>query len=356
MTVSSCGCLVVGGFSGTSLPSAFARALAEGRRGGAILFRRNIDGPPHQVAALARSIHAAAGGVTFIGIDQEGGRVARLSAPLLEVPSMREVGSWGDVDLAERIARMVGQQLAALGFTIDFAPVLDVDTCPVNPIIGDRAFGKTAEICASFGVAWTRGLESSGLLACGKHFPGHGDTSKDSHIELPVVDQPIERLERVELNPFRAAAAAGIASMMTAHVVYPALDRSAPATLSRAVCTDLRERIGFRGWLLSDDLEMRAIAEHGSIEDAAIGAIDAGCDALLICGCDEVQDRAVEALTREARRSAPFRMRCEQAYERGRAARRRIVARPAPNADISRIIGADEATLMADEIARRMGR
>ena len=221
----------------------FARALAERRRGGAILFKPNVEGGPAAVAALAREV--ARGGARDCrssGIDQEGGRVARLRAPLLEVPPMRTVASWGDAAFAERIARGVGVELAALGITIDFAPVLDVNTCPENPVIGDRAFGADAATCAEFGVAWIRGLQSAGVLACGKHFPGHGDTSKDSHVDLPVVDQTRERLDRVELVPFRAAAAAGVATLMTAHVVYPALDPDRPATLSRAVCTELRER------------------------------------------------------------------------------------------------------------------
>jgi beta-N-acetylhexosaminidase len=345
--------LVVGGFAGTSLPEAFARALRERRRGGAILFKSNVEGGPSQVAALTRAVHAAAPEPPLVGIDQEGGRVARLKAPLLVVPPMRTVASWGDVSLAEQIAHAVGTELAALGFTIDFAPVLDVNTCPSNPVIGDRAFGDDAETCARFGAAWVRGLQGAGLLACGKHFPGHGDTSKDSHIDLPVVDQPLERLERVELVPFRAAVEAGVATLMTAHVVYPALDGKRPATMSPAVCTTLRERLGFRGALVSDDLEMQAIAARSTIEDAAVHAIAAGCDVLLVCWSDEKQERAVEALARETERSPAFRERCTQALGRAGEARRRATARPLDDEGLARTIGGESSRTIAAELARR---
>ena len=264
--------LVLGGFRRHRPARRPSRArLRERRRGGAILFKPNVADGPRQVASLARSIHAASPGGALLGVDQEGGRVARLGAPLLRVPAMRTVASWGDEGLAERIARALGTELAALGFTIDFAPVLDVNTCAENPVIGDRAFGDDAATCARFGVAWVRGLQAAGLLACGKHFPGHGDTTKDSHVDLPVVEQPLERLEQVELAPFRAATAAGVATMMTAHVVYPALDRDAARRRCRPrSCTDLRRAIGFDGVLVTDDLEMQAIAARGAIDDAAV--------------------------------------------------------------------------------------
>jgi beta-N-acetylhexosaminidase len=350
---STCGQLVIGGFPGATLPRPYARALAEGRRGGVILFKPNVEDGPAAVVSLTREVHAAAPETPLVGIDQEGGRVARLKAPLLEVPPMRTVASWGDAALAERIAHGVGAELAALGITIDFAPVLDVNTCPENPVIGDRAFGSDATTCADFGVAWIRGLQSAGVLACGKHFPGHGDTSKDSHVDLPVVTQPRDRLDRIELVPFRAAAAVGVAALMTAHVVYPALDPGRPATLSRAIGTDLRDAIGFRGLLISDDLEMNAIAARWSVDDAAVQAIAAGCDALLVCWSDEKQERALEALLREAEASPTFRRRCEQACARGLEVRRRSTARPLDDEGLARAIGGAASREIAAELQRR---
>jgi beta-N-acetylhexosaminidase len=350
MTVNSArvGASLIGGFPGASLPASFEAALREGRRGGAILFRPNLEGGLDQVASLTRAIHAATTDAPpLIGIDQEGGRVARLKAPLLVVPPMRTIADRGDTQLAERIARAVGAELGALGFTIDFAPVLDVNTCAENPVIGDRAFGDDPQTCARYGAAWITGLQSSGILACGKHFPGHGDTSKDSHVDLPVVHQSRERIEQVELAPFRAAVEAQVASMMTAHVVYPALDPARPATLSAAVCTDLRQAIGFTGMLVSDDLEMQAIAARMSVGEAAVLSVAAGCDALLVCWSDEKQELAIEALAREAEKSEAFRSRCAEAHARVMAARRRITARPARPGELAAVVGGPESRAVA---------
>jgi beta-N-acetylhexosaminidase len=353
--VGVCGSLVIGGFAGTSLPQSFARALRGRRRGGAIFFKRNVEGGVAQVAALAREVHSASEDTPLVGIDQEGGRVARLRAPLLEVPSMRTIASWGDADCARRIAHAVGAELRALGFTIDFAPVLDVNTCAENPVIGDRAFGSDAGTCARFGEAWIRGLQSAGLLACGKHFPGHGDTSTDSHVDLPVVNQPAARIDAVELAPFRAAIAAGVTSMMTAHVVYPAIDPDCPATLSAGVCTGLRERLGFDGMLVSDDLEMQAISSRWSTGDAAVQAVAAGCDALLVCWSDEKQEQAVDALVREAERSPTFRSRCEHALRRTIAARRRASPGAPDDESMARVLAGPMSRQAREDIARRLG-
>ncbi|MDP9036811.1 MAG: beta-N-acetylhexosaminidase [Myxococcota bacterium] len=353
MDAADCGRLVVGGFEGTALPPRMARALQERQRGGVILFGRNVAGGPSEVAALLRQIHACSADTPLVGVDQEGGRVARMRAPLLVVPPMQTVASWGDPALAERIAGAVGAQLAALGFTIAFAPVLDVNTRPDNPIIGDRSFGAHPETCGRFGVAWIRGLQGSGLLACAKHFPGHGDTTTDSHLELPIVEHPRDRLDRVELSPFRAAAAAGVAAMMTAHVVFTAIDPALPATLSRAVCGVLRAQIGFGGMIVSDDLEMQAISARWSIEDAAVLAVAAGCDVLLVCSSEEKQERAVEAIAREAESSTSFRVRCAEAVSRVASAMRGASARPQDDAVIARALDGNEARALSAEMDRR---
>jgi beta-N-acetylhexosaminidase len=355
MIATTCGSLLVGGLAGTSVPAAFERALGQGRRAGCILFERHVEGGPAHVAAISRIVHAAAGPEPpLVGVDQEGGRVARLRAPLLVVPPMRTVASWGDVALAERIARAVASELAALGFTIDFAPVLDVNTCDSNPIIGDRAFGDDPETCSRFGVAWVRGLQGAGLLACGKHFPGHGDTSKDSHVALPLVSRPRDQMDRIDLVPFRAAAAAGVASMMTAHVVYSSIDAALPATLSPALGPLLRDEVGFSGMLITDDLGMGAIRGGWTIEEAALLSVLAGCDALLVCSVEDDQERALDALIREAERSSSFRARCEEASRRVLAARRSSRARPLDDETIARIVGSPESRAVATEIARRM--
>lgn len=352
---SICGQLVLGGFPGTTLPDTYARALRAGRRCGAILFARNVSPDPAQVGSLCRQVSAATT-APLLAIDQEGGRVARLGAPFLELPSMRTIASLDDESLAERIASAVGSELAAVGLNVDFAPVVDVDSCADNPVIGDRAFGNDPETCARFGAAWIRGLQSTGIVATAKHFPGHGDTSKDSHVDLPVVDQPRQRLDRVELTPFRAAVASDVAAMMTAHVVYEALDPRYPATLSPAVCTVLRESIGFEGMLVSDDLEMGAIATRWSAAEAAVLAIAAGCDALLVCHSFEKQEAAADALVREAEQSTAFRDRCLQALARVSAARNRLRAQPMEGEDLRRAVGGGRSRAVADELSRRLSR
>ncbi|AUX23511.1 glycoside hydrolase family 3 [Sorangium cellulosum] len=355
-----CGQLIVGGFDGAEPPARYLRALAEGRRGGAILFRRNAPDIA-ATARLCRALAEAAGPERppFLGIDQEGGRVTRLPAPFLTLPPMRSLGDLVDLPLLRRAARAVAAELRAVGVNLNFAPVLDVDSNPANPIIGDRAFGREPGAVAQRGVAFLEGLQEEGVLACGKHFPGHGDTELDSHLALPTIAHDRGRLERIELPPFRAASGAGVASLMTAHIVVEALDPGVPATLSRAVCTGLlRDEIGFQGVLFSDCLQMAAIAANYPIEEAAPAAIEAGCDVLLVCHDEEVQDRAQEALVRKAERDPRFRERCAEAAARGLRARRGCPPRPcASAAALAEVVdGAASRAVLADiEQARAAG-
>jgi beta-N-acetylhexosaminidase len=324
-----CGQLIVGGFATAALPQRFAQALSEGQRGGAILFSRNL--PSLQAAQeLCRAIIAACPPTLppFIGIDEEGGRVSRLPDRSARLGSMRSLGQLAAVALTERAGRAVGRLLAGLGFNLDFAPVLDVDTNPDNPVIGDRAFGSDPDTVARLGCAFAAGLESAGIMACGKHFPGHGDTSQDSHLDLPHVAHDAARLDRVELHPFREAIRHDLTALMSAHVVFSALDPLLPATLSRRICTDLlRHEFGFSGVLFSDSLEMRALSDRLPIEQSAVGAVEAGCDVLLICADWELQQRAHAALLSRAESEPRFRERCIQATERALRARRRFPPR-----------------------------
>jgi beta-N-acetylhexosaminidase len=269
------------------------------RRGvhGVILFGRNVE-EAEQVAALVAELKRAAGRPLLVSVDQEGGRVARLRAPqgFTELPPMRALGEAGDVELARAAGALVGAELRAVGIDQDYAPVVDVDTNPANPVIGDRAFSRDPAVVARLGAAFARGLQSAGVAACAKHFPGHGDTSQDSHKHLPRLPHSLERLERIELPPFRALAQAGVAAVMTAHVVFEALDPRRPATLSPEVMSLLRARCGFEGCAISDDLEMKAVAEHFALEEAAPAAVAAGVDALLVCHSAAVQHRAIDVV------------------------------------------------------------
>jgi beta-N-acetylhexosaminidase len=218
----------------------------------------------------------------------------------------------------------MGEELAVLGFDIDFAPVLDVHTNPGNPIIGDRAFACTPDRAADSALAFARGLDAAGIVSCGKHFPGHGDTSTDSHLALPRLDHDLDRLRAVELVPFARAAAAELPLVMTAHVVFGALDPDAPATLSpRVISTLLRGELGYRGIIVSDDLDMKAISDHFGVAEAGVQAVTAGCDALLLCRNREHQNAVREALLRAGTDRTDARARIGEAAGRVRESKRR---------------------------------
>ena len=292
---------MVVGFGGYTV-SAELRALArEWDLGGVILFGRNIEAP-EQVAELAFESQELAYDVPlWVSVDQEGGRVARLRAPFTEWPPMGGLGRCGDTGLAERFAAGLADELSAVGVTLNFAPVLDVfneAAGPVDHVIGDRALSADPDAVGRLGGVIIETLQRHGIAACAKHFPGHGDTRVDSHHELPVVEHPPDRLREHEMAPFRAAIAADVATVMTAHVLYPALDDEQPATLSRTIVDDiLRRELGHQGLVVTDDLDMGAITASHTVEQAAVRALDAGCDTVLVCG-DSVECHAavIEAI------------------------------------------------------------
>lgn len=336
------------GFDGSELSAPLARDIASGSVGAVVLFKRNLRFTANEevdvaaLVALTETLHGAVGAglpPLWIAIDQEGGPVQRVRAPATVWPPMLAFdaaqdtaapsASTADADaaLAEEVGAAMGRELAALGMDVDFAPVLDVHTNPANPIIGNRAFGTEPDAVARRALGFARGLARAGIVGCGKHFPGHGDTVTDSHLTLPRLDHGLDRLDAVELAPFRRAIDAGIPMIMTAHVVFAALDASVPATLSRAVITGLlRERLGYEGIVVSDDLDMQAIAAHFGIGDAAVRAIDAGCDVLLLCRSQDHQHEAREALLRAGSEDGRMRTRIAQAAARVRAAKQRQVA------------------------------
>ena len=254
-----------------------------------------------------------------------------------------------------QVGRAIGDELRALGLDIDFAPVLDVHTNAANPIIGERAFGRDADTVSRRALAFARGLDAAGILACGKHFPGHGDTDTDSHLELPRIDHDWDRLDKVELAPFKAAAAANLPMIMTAHVVFAALDAQRPATLSEQVVTGLlRNKLGYRGVIVSDDLDMRAIAGQMGADHAAIAAVRAGCDALLLC-CDEHnQVLAEEGLLKAAETDSDLRRRIGESAARIRAMKQAHAANQAghPPPPLA-VVGSFEHRKLADRLAGR---
>jgi beta-N-acetylhexosaminidase len=315
------------GFPGQE-PNADFAALVDAGVFGAVLFQNNL-GDPARIAELCYKLKSGARQPLAVAIDQEGGRVARLrGSPFTNLPAMREIGIREDESLAYRVGRLLAYELAAMGIDWDFAPVLDVDTNPANPVIGDRSLHRDPQLVARLGVALARGLEEGGVASCGKHFPGHGDTFQDSHLTLPHLTHDLQRLRRVELVPFEAYARRHLAAIMTAHVVFEAIDPAVPATMSRDVLEGvLRKEVGFAGVVVSDDLEMKAIADNYGISEAVTRGAAAGVDLFLVCHQAKLQLDAIESLVRAVESGAVPRARIEQANHRLQAFQSRFVRR-----------------------------
>lgn len=283
---------VLPGFEGTVAP----QWVLEGGLGGVVLFGRNIQ-DPEQVRSLVAQLHSAN---LIVAIDEEGGDVTRLEAKTgSSYPGNLALGAAGDPSLTEQVARAIGLDLAGIGIDLNLAPVADVNSDPRNPVIGVRSFGSQPQDVAAHTAAWVRGLQGAGVAACAKHFPGHGDTSVDSHVALPVAgSDPHDGA----LAPFQAAVDAGVRAVMSAHIVVPSLD-DAPATVSEKVMTGLlRDELGFEGVAITDGLDMRGISGDVGIAKAAVLAMRAGCDALCVGGGpagSEVVDEIVSALVRD---------------------------------------------------------
>ena len=351
------GQLAIAGFSGHSIPPDLKSLAKEFDLGGVIFFARNIDSP-EQVADLSREAQELARELPlWVSVDQEGGRVARLKAPFTRWPPMQTLGRSADDSLAERFARALAAELKAVGISMDYTPVLDVLTNPKNPVIGDRSLAERADDVARIGSVIIRTLQAEGIAASGKHFPGHGDTSVDSHFELPLIEHAPDRLEAVELVPFRAAIAAGVASIMTAHILIPAFDTERPATLSPAIVDGLlKRRLGYQGLVLSDDLEMKAISGRYGLSEATVMAMAAGCDAVLMCGeGQDTQASALEAVIRAVEDGSLPLTRAEDALARHRRVKERFLVRraaPLTGAALKAVLGRDEHQAVAEEMYR----
>lgn len=287
------------------------RCVAELHAGGMILFARNVQkaGDPRppvdipRVRDMIAELQGLARIPLFVAVDQEGGRVARLGAPFTPFPSARILGEVGTTETAEHVACFVARELRAVGVNFNFAPDADVDSNPANPVIGDRSFGSDPRTVAAMVVSQVIGYGNGGILSCAKHFPGHGDTDLDSHIALPTLNHSREVIDDRELVPFKAAIAYGAPAIMTAHILFPALDPSGvPATLSRPILTDLlRNELGFRGLIVTDCLQMKAVADTWGTPKAAVMAAQAGADILLVCHTWETQKATFEALVTAVR-------------------------------------------------------
>jgi beta-N-acetylhexosaminidase len=290
-------------FAGTSVPGDALVLLEEGL-GGLCLFGSNTADGPEAVAAYTASVRSVSPGAV-VAVDEEGGDVTRLHVPDgSPVLGPLALGAADDVALTRAVGRAIGLELAAVGITLDLGPVADVNSNPDNPVIGTRSFGGSAAEAAVHVAAWTLGLQSAGVAACAKHFPGHGDTADDSHLVLPVLNVDLSTLARRELVPFVAAIEAGTAAVMTSHVMVPALDPELPATLSAPILGLLRDRLGFRGVIVSDALDMAGASATRGIPAAAVLSIAAGADLLCIGADNSVEQvRSIQAALVDAVRT-----------------------------------------------------
>ena len=352
------------GFQGTTV-NASNKALIQGLHlGGVTLFARNIDNGP-QLARLDAELQTIADPLPlFISVDQEGGLVVRVTDGATIFPGNMAVGATGDPTLAKKVAEASANELLAMGVNMDLAPVVDVNTNPLNPVIGVRSFGSNVDLVSQFGTETIEGVQSSGVSAVAKHFPGHGDTDVDSHRDLPVVPHPLDRLQSLEFLPFKSAMQAGVDGIMTAHLYLPAIElqHDLPATLSRTVLTGLlRDQLGYQGLILTDALDMDAIKKDRTAAEAAVQAFEAGADMLLIAGIT-AQDRlhlsdGPPALLAAVRSGRVSQARLDASVSRilGAKAKRGIlpgaVAAPTPP-DVS-VLNSPEHRALALDIARK---
>lgn len=341
------------GFDGYTIPEDYRKAVHEMKLGNVILFRSNVhdyDQLRKLCIDLRELFITETGHEPFIMIDEECGTVSRLAPCTIPTPSAMAIGATCMVENAYTTAYDIGEMLHAVGINFNLAPVLDCNTNPHNPVIGVRSFGSDPALVSAFGNAYVDGLHDAHIIACGKHFPGHGDTSVDSHIGLPLVNKTLDELRSTELVSFKAAIAHGIDAIMSAHVLFPALepDRK-PGTVSKRIMTDLlRDELGFTGLIISDGMEMHAVLDLFGIEDATRRALCAGVDIALVCHSSEQACSCMRLLLQTVENGEMDMEAAETAYQRIIAAKKRIV--PPDEGDQHARFGNDTQRRHAEDI------
>lgn len=293
------GQMLLVGIDGTVLDDQAKRMIAEDKVGGIILYKNNIQDLKSMVSLVNSMKESNSGNPAplFMSIDQEGGKVSRMPKEYASFPSNRKVGTRKDANAAEMMGKLLAREVLSAGFNMNFAPVLDINSNPDNPVIGDRSFGSSAELVSTLGIAEMKGIESEGVVPVVKHFPGHGDTSVDSHLELPIVNKTAEELAKLEWLPFQAAIKEGTDAVMVAHILFPKLDPDKPASLSSKIIGELlRGEMKYQGLVITDDLTMGAIMKNYELTTAAVDTINAGSDILLIAHGYDNEKRVLESL------------------------------------------------------------
>lgn len=337
------------GLEGKGLAAHEAEFLVKNNIGGVILFARNI-GTPQELHKLCSDLHALRHKTKdklplFVSIDMEGGRVARLKAPFTQWPPAEKFGKLDSTSVGFRFAMNLAQELRAVGINIDFAPCVDVLTNAKNVLIGDRALSSDPEQVAKMASSIVRGFVKGGVIACAKHFPGHGNTIIDSHEDLPIEDADLERLRKVELVPFKKVFRARIDLVMTAHIKFPKVDAEWPVTLSEKFVRDLlRTELRYRALVITDDLDMKALASHYDRDLIPVRALQAGCDILLYCNELDRPPKALAAVKKAIASGQVSSAQIDDSYKRIAALKREFLAEPDPLpwADAAKLIGHPE--------------
>jgi beta-N-acetylhexosaminidase len=297
------GQLVMVGIEGYNIDAQVQNMITEDHVGGLILFKQNVK-DLQQMLGLIQTLkesNSANQIPLFLSVDEEGGRISRMPADFMKLPSNQEIGQLNDGMLSYQIGQIIGDELRMLGFNMNFAPVLDINSNPDNPVIGDRAFGTHADVVSKLGVETMKGLQSQNIISVVKHFPGHGDTSVDSHIGLPTINHDMDRLNSFELQPFAEAIKNGADAIMIAHILLPQIDPDHPSTFSKIIISDiLRRDLQFDGLVITDDMTMGAITENYDIGQAAVQSINAGSDIILVCHDYDKEAAVIEALLEAA--------------------------------------------------------
>ncbi len=297
------GQLVIVGLDGYEADEHARQMIEEYRVGGFILFTSNIQNSNQMLELLnsLKSINRANKVPLFLSVDEEGGRVSRLPDEFLKIPSNNVIGKLNNSSVSHQVGSIIGEELKSFGMNMDFAPVLDINSNPKNPIIGDRAFGIGPNLVSKLGVQTMKGLQSQNIIPVVKHFPGHGDTSTDSHVGLPRVNNDLKRLRSFELKPFARAIENGAEAVMVAHILLPKIDPDNPASFSKTIITDvLRSEMNYDGVVITDDFTMGAIVKNYNIGKAAVKSILAGSDIVLVCHDFEKQKAVISALKNAA--------------------------------------------------------
>ena len=313
------GQLIIAGFDGITVNDELQSLILEKYIGGVILFSKNVESAS-QVVALnneIKEINKVNKSPIFISVDEEGGLVSRMPSEFKDIPTNSDIAKYDDEDLSYNIGKVIGEEISSLGFNMDFAPVLDINSNPNNPVIGDRSFGDNEAIVSKLGIATMKGLKDSNVIASVKHFPGHGDTSVDSHVGLPVVEHDLERLKSFELVPFKKAIDAGADMVMVSHIMLPKIDEKEPATLSKTIITDiLRKDMNYNGVVVTDDMTMGAIINNYDIGEAAVKSINAGVDIVMVCHQYENVTKVIDAIKEAVNNGTITEERLDKSVER----------------------------------------